>query len=161
MKIVKSIFSLHPSLHTCTRTSPRIVCTRAPPVSQLDMFTAPAEGTTTALSPPLKPGLAPSGSPPVPALPPLLPAEQSQARAPVQSQPCISHSADPALHAQHGYNGDLVQGTDEDTLLTYHGYHPAVRTQPWHPLAASIHPGPRDVHIAALNAATNSDYNYN
>ena len=33
----------------------------------------------------------------------------------------------------------------------------AVRTQPCHPLAASLHPGPRDMHKAAINAATNSN----
>ena len=117
--------------------------------------------------------LAPSGSPPAP--PPLLPAERNHARAPVQSQPCIPRDeklellathgyrgdqvldAEEAILAQHGYDGDLVQDADEDMLLAYHGYPPAVRPQPWHPLAASLHPGPRDVLIAASNAATNSN----
>ena len=55
------------------------------------------------------------------------------------------------------FDVDLVQDADVNMLLAFHGYPPAVRTQPWHPLAASLHPGPRDVHITALNAVTNSN----
>ena len=119
--------------------------------------------------------MAPSGSPPAPAPPPLLPAEQNHARAPVPSQPCIPQDeelellathgyrgdqvldAEQAILAQHGYDGDLVQDADEDKLLAYHGYPPAVQPQPWHPLAASLHPGPKDLHIAASIAATDSN----
>ena len=134
-----------------------------------------APNRSSVSSTPARTGMAPSGSPPAPAPPTLLPAEQNHARAPVPSQPCIpkdeelellaTHGyrgdqvldAEQAILAQHGYDDDLVQDADEDMLLAYHGYPPAVRPQPWHPLAASLHPGPRDVHIAALNAATNSN----